>query len=136
MEVEIRVEMVKMVMEIIFMLAGTAVTVYLVPWIGKIAIPWLKEKRLYSVVAKLVKAAEKMAESGQITKDAKKRYVMKLLSEKGYMISDEVDALIECAVEELDVLTGKLKDGILAEAVEAKTGGQPEETAGAEGGAA
>lgn len=70
---------------------------------GKILIPWLKEQRVYSLIVKLVKAAEKLAESGKIEKESKKTYVIKLLVSKGYTVSPELEAFIEAAVTELDL---------------------------------
>lgn len=73
------------------------------PWIRNELIPWLKDKRLYEIVQTFVLAAEKLAEAGTIDRDLKKRFVIDCLIDKGIVITDEVDALIECAVEELDL---------------------------------
>ncbi len=66
-------------------------------------IPYLKEKNLYDTVSKLVKAAEKLAQSNQIDKDKKKDYVIDLLAKKGIEITPLIDAMIEAAVTELDL---------------------------------
>lgn len=76
----------------------------LIPWLKNTAIPWLKEKHLYSIVRSFVLAAEKMAESGQIDKAAKRDYVVGLLAKKGIEVTDDVLALIEMAVMELDLI--------------------------------
>lgn len=85
--------------------AGIVMTVSatVAPWIKKELIPWLKEKRLYEIVRSFVLAAEKMAESGAIDKEMKKRFVIDCLTGKGINVTDEILALIECAVEELDL---------------------------------
>ena len=83
-----------------------------VPAIKTDLIPWLKEKRLDDIIERFVEAAEKMAESGQIEKKDKKDTVIKLLTEKGIEITDEIDALIEAAVKELDIITGAFKEEI------------------------
>ena len=70
---------------------------------GKIIIPWLKEQRVYSLIVKLVRAAEKLGESGMIEKESKKTYVIKLLVSKGYSVTPEIEAFIEAAVTELDL---------------------------------
>lgn len=92
---------------VILKLATAGVTictaVFIVPWIKNTLVPWLKEKRLYSLCVKFVGAAEKLAESGQIDKDAKKAYVLELLAAKGIKVTQEVDAFIENAVIELDI---------------------------------
>ncbi len=66
-------------------------------------IPWLKEQRIYSTIKKFVRAAEKLAEAGELSKVEKKRYVETLLKKKGVTITAEIDAMIEAAVKELDL---------------------------------
>lgn len=82
--------------KLVFGIVAVLVTYYLVPW--------LKEKRLYDTVAKLVKAAEKMADAGAISKEDKKKYVTDALVGMGVKVTPFVEALIEAAVEELDIL--------------------------------
>lgn len=78
--------------------------------VGKIALPWLKEQRVYSLVVKFVKAADKLAQSGAISKDSKKKYVIKLLESYGVKITPIVEAFIESAVTELDLA---IESGVL-----------------------
>ena len=92
------------VFEIIATIITLLVSYYVVPFIKNDAIPWLKEKRVYEIIKQLVQAAEKMAESGAIAKIDKKETVIKLLSEKGIDVTDEISALIESAVKELDII--------------------------------
>ncbi len=66
-------------------------------------IPYLKEKKLYDTVSKLVKAAEKLAQSEQIDKNKKKDYVIDLLTSKGIEVTPLINAMIEAAVTELDL---------------------------------
>lgn len=89
-------------MEIVFAGIALVITAVLVPWFKGTAIPWLKEKQLYSLVAMFVRAAEKKAEAGTLAKPLKKDYVVQLLEQRGYTVTDEVDAFIEAAVKELD----------------------------------
>ena len=92
------------VFEIIATVITLLVTYYVVPFIKNDAIPWLKEKRIYEIIKQLVQAAEKMAESGVIAKVDKKDTVIKLLTDKGIVVTDEISALIESAVKELDIV--------------------------------
>lgn len=89
--------------ELVVAVAGAAFTALVIPWLKKTGLPWLKEKRLYSIVKKFVEAAEKQAEAGTIDKAAKKRFVVELLEANGITVTPEVDAFIEAAVKELDL---------------------------------
>lgn len=68
-------------------------------------IPWLKEKKLYNIVKQFVQAAEKYGQTHDINKH---EYVINLLKERGIEISPVVEALIESAVEELDIALKKV----------------------------
>lgn len=68
-----------------------------------IGIPWLKEAKLYSTIGKFVLAAEKMADTGAISKDMKKQYVLRMLTSMGVKVTERVSTYIEAAVEELDL---------------------------------
>lgn len=70
--------------------------------IARYAIPWLKEHQLYALVQKLVRAAEKQKEAGTLV-IGKKEYVIAMLKAAGVEVTPYVDALIEAAVEELDI---------------------------------
>ena len=89
-------------LEIVFAAIGLVFSGVVIPWFVKTVIPWLKEKRLYGIVEKFVKAAEKKAEAGSLAKPLKKDYVIGLLEERGITITNEIDAFIEAAVKELD----------------------------------
>lgn len=73
------------------------------PWLRNTAIPWLKEKRLYSMCCQFVRAAEKLADTGAIPSEEKKAYVIELLTKKGIKITPDVNAMIESAVLEMDI---------------------------------
>ena len=73
-------------------------------------LPWLKQQVWYSAIKWLVNAAEKLAESGQISKDYKKKYVLRLMQLLKIPVNDFTSALIEAAVKELDMLEDKIKD--------------------------
>ena len=85
--------------KIIFLVASVVVTVYVVPW--------LKEKKLYETVKKMVQAAEKWNETHPMDK---KEYVVSLLRARGIEVNEYVEALIESAVEELDIALSKAAD--------------------------
>lgn len=89
-------EWIEAIVKIAFIVLSTVVTLYVVPW--------LKEKRLYDIVQKMVDAAEKWAETNEIDK---KEWVICQLENKGIVVNDYVDALIEAAVKELDIALGK-----------------------------
>ena len=85
-------EWIDTIVKIVFLVLGTVVTVYVVPW--------LKEKGLYGIVRKMVLGAEKWAKSHDIDK---KEWVIERLEARGIKVNDYVEALIECACEELDI---------------------------------
>lgn len=91
------------ILQVVCAMIGILLTAVIVPWIKASAIPWLKEKQLYGLCTKFVRAAEKLAKTGAIDKAEKKKYVVKLLTDKGVKVTPEVDAFIESAVEELDL---------------------------------
>ena len=89
-------------------ICGLLFTCVFLPWVVNTGIPWLKEKRLYSIVGTFVKAAEKMAEAGTLT-IPKNDYVVKMLEAKGITVTQEVRAMIEARVIELDIA---VKNGV------------------------
>lgn len=88
------------------------VTGLLIPWLRKECIPWLKERRLYGLISKFVQAAEKVYEYSENAGLDKKKYVIDALRDKGYEITDEIEAYIESAVQELDLFTTAAISGI------------------------
>ena len=94
---QVFVEIIPYLVKIVFAVLGALVGAYL--------IPWLKEKRLYETVTRLVAAAEKLGDSLPC---GKKEYVIDLLEKKGVKVTPIVDALIEAAVQELDIAKGKM----------------------------
>lgn len=89
-------------LEIIVAAIGVLFSAVVIPWFVKTAIPWMKEKHIYSLVQKFVAAAEKRAEAGTLSKPLKKDFVIELLEAKGITVTQEIDAFIEAAVKELD----------------------------------
>ena len=89
-------EVITYAVKLVFAVAGVLIARYLVPW--------LKEKRLYDIVKQFVRSAEKLATN--VTLD-KKQYVIDCLTDIGIKVTPAVDALIEAAVEELDIALGK-----------------------------
>lgn len=101
------------VLEIIMTIISLVVAYYVIPYIKGDLIPWLKEKRIYSIVKNFVQAAEKMAESGIIPKVDKKSLVIELLENKGIIVDTTVDAIIESCVKELDVITSTIYEELV-----------------------
>jgi len=92
-------EVVGLAVKLIIAVAGVLVTTYV--------IPWLKEKKLYDTVKNAVQAAEKLARTDQINGTAKKQYVVNALTAHGITVDKYIELLIESAVEELDIFTGR-----------------------------
>lgn len=103
----------KNALEIVMAIIYLVIAIYVIPYIKRDLIPWLKEKRLYGVVKNFVQAAEKMAESGVITKEYKKSFVVELLENNGFIVDDTVDAIIESCVKELDIITSVVYEEII-----------------------
>lgn len=91
-------------MDEIIVLAVKLITAILGIILTTVVIPWLKEKRVYSIVKTAVRAAEKLAETAQIDKEDKKEFVLEYLESRGIKITTEIEILIESCVEELDCL--------------------------------
>lgn len=87
------------------------------PWFKGSVIPWLKEKQLYEIIKKYVRAAEKMGASGAIEKSKKLEYVITLLKNRGVTITDEVRALIESAVGDLDDMFSDMISNVAKEII-------------------
>lgn len=92
-------------LEIIATVIALVVSYYIIPAIKNDLVPWLKEKRMFSLVKKFVQAAEKLAETGVIEKADKKETVINLLENKGIEVTIEVEAFIEACVKQLDLIT-------------------------------
>lgn len=70
--------------------------------VARVVIPWLKEKRMYDFISKLVKAADKLYKSGQL-EGTKLEYVTERMEARGYTVDKTRRAFIESAVTELDI---------------------------------
>lgn len=95
-------EITGVVVDAIITICGLVFTGVCIPWVVKTGIPWLKERHLYNIITTLVKAAEKMANAGSLT-TPKLDYVVQMLEKKGITITPEVRAMIEAAVQDLDI---------------------------------
>lgn len=109
---EMWMEVGTLVLRIVIVLCVGAVTKYVLPWVSDTVIPWLKDKRLYDMICRFVRAAQKLADTGAIDKTTKKEYVISLLKAKGVVITPEVDAMIESAVFDLDLAVDSIGDMI------------------------
>ena len=103
------------VLEIILTILSLVTARYVVPCIKNDLIPWLKEKHIYNIVKNFVQAAEKLAESGVIEKCDKKAKVIELLNGKGIVVNDTIDAFIESAVKELDIIDTVFYEEVMEE---------------------
>ena len=101
------------VVRVVSCLISILVSAVVIPWLKNTVVPYLKDRHLYSMVCKFVMAAEKMADVGTIEKDTKKTFVLDMLRSRGVTITGEVEALIEAAVEELDLETMEAVGGIV-----------------------
>jgi hypothetical protein len=100
------------VLDTVLAIISIVVSVYLIPLIKNNLKQWLEEKRLYNLVQKFVEAAEKLAETGTIPKCDKKKKVIELLEAQGIVVTIEVEAFIESAVKQLDLVTGAVVDAV------------------------
>lgn len=103
------------IFEIILTIISLVVARYAIPYIKTDLIPWLKEKRLLNIIKNLVKAAEKMAESGAIEKGNKNDFVVSLLEKNGIIVDATVKAFIEGCVKELDIIGSTIYEEVLEE---------------------
>lgn len=90
------------IVDAVLAICGIVFTGVFIPWLVNTAIPWMKEKHLYTIVSTFVKAAEKMASAGTLPVP-KLDYVVQMLEERGITVTAEVRAMIEAAVQDLDI---------------------------------
>ena len=102
-------------LETILGILSIVVSYYVLPAIKNDFVPFLKEKRVYNLVEKFVGAVEKLAETGVIERFDKKKKVIELLESKGVVVNDEVEAFIEGAVKQLDLITNTVVDTVTEE---------------------
>ena len=100
------------ILEIVGTIISLVFAYYVIPYIKKDLIPWLKEHRIYNTVRKFVQAVEKMAESKIINKADKKQKVIELLARNGIVVNATVDAFIESCVKELDMTASVIVEEI------------------------
>ena len=120
------IELVSAVIRLIIAAMTVAFSTFMLPWVRDELIPWLKEKHLYSLVVKFVRAAEKMYEAGTLV-GLKKAYVISLLKERGFELTPEIDAFIESAVKELDIAVDSSIGDIVGEFIEDENAKEAEE---------
>ena len=108
-------QIIPLAVKLVFAIVGVLLLRYILPWI--------KQQVWYSAIKRLVNAAEKHAESGQISKDYKKKYVIRLMQLLRIPVNDFTSALIEAAVKELDMLEEKIKDYFDNESGDSPEGG-------------
>lgn len=101
------------ILEIVTTIISLIVARYVIPYIKTDLIPWLKEKHLYNMIKNFVKAAEKLSESGVLDKSCKKQKVVELLESKGIVVDETVNAFIESAVKELDIVVSTVYEEIV-----------------------
>ncbi len=99
-------------LETILGIVSLVVSYYIIPAIKNDLVPFLKEKRVYNLVEKFVSAVEKLVETGVLEKVDKKQKVIELLEAKGITVTLEVEAFIESAVKQLDLIGNTVVDTI------------------------
>ncbi len=108
-------QIIPLAVKLVFAIIGVLLLRYILPWI--------KQQVWYSAIKWLVNAAEKLAESGQISAASKKKYVIRLMQMLRIPVNDFTSALIEAAVKELDMLEDKIKDYFDNESGDSPEGG-------------
>ena len=58
-------------LEIVFAVLGASFTALVIPWLKDTGLPWLKEKRLYSIVKKFVEAPRSRPRRAPLTRRTK-----------------------------------------------------------------
>lgn len=106
------------ILEIIGTVISLICAYYIIPYIKEDLIPWLKEQRTYGKIKNFVQAVEKMAESGLIKKEDKKQKVIELLARNGITVNATIEAFIESAVKELDIIASVVVEEIIETEVE------------------
>lgn len=101
--------------ELMLVLIGLLFSKALLPFVQDTVIPWLREKRVLNLVSKFVQAAEKLASTGVIDKETRKKYVLNLLESKGVQITPVIDAFVESAVFDLDNIFTEVFEEIVEE---------------------
>ena len=101
------------ILEIVVTIISLVVARYIVPYVKTDFIPWLKEKRIYYMIKNFVQAVEKLSESGVLEKSCKKQKVVELLEKNGIIVDETVEAFIESAVKELDMITSTVYEEII-----------------------
>lgn len=118
-------QIIPLAVKLVFAIIGVLLLRYILPWI--------KQQVWYSAIKWLVNAAEKLAESGQISAASKKKYVLRLMQMLRIPVNDFTSALIEAAVKELDMLEDKIKDYFDNESGDSPEGGDNGAEEGKEG---
>lgn len=103
------------VLELVVVLVGLFFSVVVLPFVRDTLIPWLREKRVLNLVSKFVQAAEKLGNTGAIDKNSKKAFVLNLLMRKGVEITPVIDAFVEAAVLDLDMIFSDTFEEIVEE---------------------
>lgn len=93
-------ELLNYILYIIMSLAVVLVTRYLVPYL-KAKLTAAEQEGLIQLIENLVQAAEQLF-TAEKSGEQKKEYVVNALSEKGVLITESVNAMIESAVYSLD----------------------------------
>ena len=102
-------------LEIVIAVISIVVSYYVVPLIKTELKPWLEEKRVYNLIAKFVEAAEKLVETGVLPKADKKQWVIDLLKQNGVVVDEKIEAFLESAVKQLDLVIETVKDELKPE---------------------
>lgn len=100
------------VLDILLAIVTAMAGLYIIPAVRNELVPWLKDRHIYNQVKIFVEAAEKLAESGTIEKGDKKAKVTELLKDSGISVDGKVEAFIESAVKQLDLIASSVAEEI------------------------
>ena len=96
------------IIDILIKIAATLLT-FMAAWLGKYLVDWLKSNldekaaaQLDLFVAEVVAAAEQMYKKDDPNGSIRLGYVQKMLIEAGYDLTDEIQAVIESKVYEIN----------------------------------
>jgi len=89
-----------------------------------VILPRIKNEDVRALVRSCVRAADKLARSGQIESGEKRFYVERVLYLYGIKITAKIDAIIEAEVTDLDIEQGEITEAAAETEKEAEAEGE------------
>ena len=96
-------------LKLVVMIVAVLIARYLIPWL-KASVDEYKMEQIYTIIQSGVQMAQQVhaSESGETRKAIVVNYVRRMLSEKGFTMSEEeIDTLIEAFVKQLKLAEGR-----------------------------